>query len=119
MSDHELVSAVEKLTKKMTEISEKMDIFVAYLDKAEKEVPEYLRRHTMYIHDLVHIRVAMEQAGLQIDPKHGIEIERAISRLSQCIDEESSQGGVFHQHTAKLIKEGLLDKDGRKRDFQK
>lgn len=82
--------------------------FTAAFIKAEGEIPEYLRRHTMYYHDLVHIKWAQEQIGQQMDPVQAAELERTHRRLNEVIEQETTQGGVFHPHIKRMAKEGKI-----------
>ena len=94
----------------LREISSKLDqlagVVVAYIVKAEKEVPEYLRRHTMYYNDLFHLKILWEQAGQQLPDELKAEIDRTHHRLLELIEEESNQGGTFHHHIQRFEKEG-------------
>jgi len=79
---------------------------VAYIVKAEKEVPEYLRRLSMYYNDMFHLKILWEQAGQQLPDILKAEIERTHHRLAECIEEESNQGGTFHKHIKRFEEEG-------------
>ncbi len=94
----------------LKEISAKLDLLagtvISYIHKAEKEVPEYLRRHTMYYNDLFHLKILWEQAGQQLPQELKAEIDRTHHRLLELIEEESNQGGTFHHHIQRFAKEG-------------
>ena len=96
----------------LKEISSKLDnlasVVVAYIVKAEKEVPEYLRRHTMYYNDLFHLKILWEEAGQQLPDELKAEIDRTHHRLLELIEEESNQGGTFHHHIQRFAKEGKV-----------
>ena len=105
----------------LKEISAKLDVLasvvIAYINKAEKEVPEYLRRLSMYYNDMFHMKILWEQSGQQLPDEFREEIERTHIRLMQCIEEETNQGGKFHMHKATQMKEGrsLKDWKGKRR----
>jgi hypothetical protein len=90
------------ILKELQSINKKMSFLIAYVQKAESEVPEYIRRHTMYVHDLLLAKRALEDLGLHTDPIHGDEIDRSIKRLCELIEREQGQGGAFHETSQRL-----------------
>lgn len=95
----------------LVELNQKIDllskVLIDYIQRAEKEVPEYLRRLSMYYNDMFHLKILWEQSGQQLDQHLKDEIERTHFRLKECIEEETSQGGKFHEHMNRYAKEGM------------
>ena len=81
-------------------------VVINYIVRAEKEVPEYLRRLSMYYSDMVHAKYLWEEAGHQFPDVLKAELDRTHHRLEECIDEERAQGGTFHKTIERYKKEG-------------
>src|SRR5215468_7597681 len=94
----------------LRDINRKLEILskvlIDYVVKAEKEVPEYLRRLSMYYSDMVHAKYLWEEAGHQFPDVLKAELDRTHHRLEECIDEERAQGGTFHKTIERYKKEG-------------
>lgn len=99
MSDFakELLEALDRNTEMLEKISSKLNLVLTAIDKAESEVPEYIRRFTMFYHDMVHINWRYEEMGLTVPPWIKGEMERAHDRLKHLLDAENNQGGAFHK----------------------
>jgi len=89
-------------------------VLIDYIARAEKEVPEYLRRLTMYYSDLFHAKYLWEDSGHQLPPILRAEVDRVHHRIEECIEEESMQGGTFHQTIERYRKEGRSFADRRR-----
>ena len=102
--EDQLLIELKSLNKKLDELG---SVIVDYIFRAEKEVPEYLRRLSMYYNDMFHLKILWEQSGQQLDQHLKDEIERTHYRLKECIEQETSQGGKFHEHMKRYAKEGM------------
>lgn len=90
-------STQEAVLEELRKLNSKIGLVLDAVHKAEQEVPEYMRRFTMYYHDLYHIRLAYDEKGVP-PPEHiMIELERAHDRMRHILDEENNQGGTFHR----------------------
>lgn len=95
-----------------TELLEKLVANVALglgaLHKAEQEVPEHMRRFTMYFHDLHDVMNFYHEIGQ--DPPSYIkrEVERCHDRMAHLIEDETNQGGTFH-----AVAQKVKDRGGR------
>ena len=87
-------------------INAKLDAVLLYIHRAEKEVPEYLRRLSMYYNDLFHSKILWESHGQQMPQFLKDEVDRVHHRMEECILEESSQGGKFYDHIKRFEREG-------------
>ena len=98
-----MLAELRSLNKKLDELG---SVIVDYIVRAEKEVPEYLRRLSMYYNDMFHLKALWEESGQQLPQQLKDEIERTHHRLEECISEETSQGGKFHAHMKRYAEEG-------------
>jgi hypothetical protein len=103
MQNDDVVHELKRISARLDQLT---TVLVGYISKAEKEVPEYLRRLTMYYSDLFHAKYLWEDAGLQNPVELKAEIDRVHHRILECIEEESMQGGTFHEHIQRFRKEG-------------
>lgn len=93
----ELLQALDRNSEMLEKIGHKLDALSGYVEKAESEVPEYIRRFTMFYHDIVHINWRYEEMGLQVPPWIRAEMERSHDRLKHVLEAENNQGGAFHK----------------------
>jgi hypothetical protein len=103
MNDDQILVELHEINKKLDTLS---TVIVSYIVKAEKEVPEYLRRLSMYYNDMFHMKILWEQSGQQLPAILRDEIDRTHHRLEECIQEEINQGGAFHKTMERYAKEG-------------
>lgn len=101
--EDQLLGELKKLNANIATLSE---LLTDYIVRAEKEVPEYLRRLSMYYNDMFHMKVLWEMQGAQLPQHLKDEIERTHFRLEECIENETSQGGKFHDTMKRYAKEG-------------
>lgn len=87
-------------------INAKLTAVMVYMHQAEREVPEYLRRMSMYYNDLFHSKILWESHGQQMPQFLKDEVDRVHHRLEECILEETSQGGKFYEHKRRFEREG-------------
>ena len=107
--DNAVLEELRKITKQLASV-------LGAIEKAESEVPEYMRRFVMYYHDIVHIREAHVQLGLTPPKSIDYEIERCSDRMAQLVDSEHNQGGTFHRVMEDMMKiGGTKYKHGRAR----
>jgi hypothetical protein len=109
MSDDAILAELRKISDKLTSVLDAVA-------RAESEVPEYMRRFVMYYHDIIHIREAHVQLGLDVPDHINHEIERVSDRMKQLVDMEHNQGGTFHRVMEDMKKiGGMKYKHGRDR----
>ena len=102
-TEDQILTELKSINRKLDELG---SVIVDYIVRAEKEVPEYLRRLSMYYNDMFHLKILWEQSGQQLPQHLKDEIERTHHRLEECIEQETSQGGKFHDHMKRYAKEG-------------
>ncbi len=93
MSEVELKNMRQELVK----LRELVSTAVNALRSAETEVPEMMRRFTMYmvdIHTIVHL---YEERGLAAPPYVLREMERCDDRLRQLLEKHHTDGGAFEK----------------------
>ncbi len=79
------------------------------MHEAEAEVPEKMRRFTMYMHELHDIAYMYEERGLPVPPHIHREMERCDDRLRQLLKEQHTEGGTFE----KVRREMATDEENR------
>lgn len=67
------------------------------MHEAETEVPEKMRRFTMYMHELHDIAYMYEERGIPVPPHIHREMERCDDRLRQLLKEQHTDGGTFER----------------------
>jgi hypothetical protein len=106
MQPHPNDDVLHELRRISAQLEALSTVVIGYIAKAEKEVPEYLRRLTMYYSDLFHAKYLWEDSGHQMPPILRAEVDRVHHRIEECIEEESMQGGTFHKTIERYRKEG-------------
>ena len=106
MQPHPNDDVLHELRRLNTNLETLNKVVIGYIVRAEKEVPEYLRRLTMYYSDLFHAKYLWEDSGHQMPPILRNEVDRVHHRIEECIEEESMQGGTFHEIIQRYRKEG-------------
>lgn len=81
----------------LAHIGAKLDKGLAATEVAECEVPENIRRMTMYYHDMLHIKRAYEEVGQPPPSFILVEVERVHDRLKYLLEEARKPGGAFHK----------------------
>ena len=104
MSD-EVLKALDEQAVLLKKIVDRLDSVCLAIIRAEQEVPEYMRRFTMYFHDMVHIQARYEELGLVMPTHIRSEIERASDRMRILLDRENNQGGTFYKIREEMDKE--------------
>ena len=120
-------SAIDKMVMYMERISRDIRVLrnditkvVVYMEKAERLIPEEMRRFIMYYHDVHDIRHLYHEHGLEPPPEVNSEIERCADQFVQMIREYHSDGGVFEKSRADLAeKAGNYYNHTRKLAFNK
>ena len=88
---------LERCSRELTQIRQMMTKVITYMQDAEKEVTEKMRRFTMYMHDVHQISYMYEERGLPV-PQHILrEMERCDDRFRQLLTEAHTDGGTFEK----------------------
>jgi hypothetical protein len=114
MQPYQNDDVVHELRKISAQLEALSTVLINYVVRAEKEVPEYLRRLSMYYSDMVHAKYLWEEAGHQFPDVFKAELDRTHHRIEECIGEETSQGGTFHKTMERYKKEGKTFGDRRR-----
>lgn len=93
-------------TELLTELVALVKLGIGALHKAEQEVPEHMRRFTMYFHDLHDVMNFYHENGQDPPPYIKAEVERCHDRMAHLIEDETNQGGTFHAVAQKIIDRG-------------
>lgn len=100
---------LERIANEMKTIRELISTAVGALREAEAEVPEKMRRFTMYMSDLHHIGYIYEERGIPVPPYIRSELERCDDRMRQLLEQSHTDGGTFE----KVRREMSQDPDNR------
>ncbi len=93
----------------MKSMRQMMQRIVLYMDDAEKEIPERIRRFTHHAHSVHDIKYMYEEIGIPVPDYIRTEIERLDDRLRQLFAEENAEGGTF----SKVRREMATDTQNR------
>jgi len=70
---------------------------VNYMNDAEKEVPEFMRRFMMYAHDMHDLKYQREELGIAVPDWIMREVERCDDRLRHLLQDLHSDTGAFER----------------------
>lgn len=104
--DHDLLL---RIARELTTIRQLTSRAVNSMSDAEQEVPEFMRRFIMYMHDIHDVVNMYEERG-HVVPSHILrEMERCDDRLRQLLEKLHTDGGAFE----KIRREMASDKENR------
>lgn len=105
-TDDLILDQLRDNNKLLLELVECVKLGLGALHKAEQEVPEHMRRFTMYFHDLHDVLNFYHELG-QVPPTYiSREVERCHDRMAHLIEDETNQGGTFHAVAQKVRERG-------------
>jgi hypothetical protein len=97
---------LQRIARDMSEIRKMLTDVVRYMRDAESEVPEKIRRFTMYFHD-VRDFVDMHRSLGQEPPEHILrEIERCSDRFKHLLKDMYTDGGTFEKVRRDMTERG-------------
>jgi hypothetical protein len=106
---HPEVVYLERISKEMKLIREMMTSVINASREAESEVPEKMRRFSIYMHAIHDISYMYEERGIAIPDYIMREMERLDDRYRQLLKELHLDGGTFE----KVRREMATDLDNR------
>lgn len=93
-----------RIAREMTMMRGMLTEVIKYMRDAEAEVPEYMRRFVMYMHDMHDVKHLYDEHGLDV-PKHVLRaIEFCDDRLRILLERLHSDGGAFAKTRADTAK---------------
>ncbi len=110
----EVVFWLKEIARDIRELLTKAREQSAATREAEAEIPEKVRRFTMYFHDVHDMRDLYHQAG--IEPPDFIlrEIERCSDRFRHLLEELHTDGGTFEK-----VRREMSEKEGNRYDHSR
>jgi hypothetical protein len=102
MIEDQVVEEIRETNRLLKQLMNRFDMIIEAVHKAEQEVPEYMRRFTMYYHDIIHINARYEELGIPMPLHLKDEMERSHDRMRHLIEQENSQGGTFYKIREKM-----------------
>ena len=102
--EERMLMLLERIAQNQKTMRQLMSKWVFYMERAESEVPERIRRYTNYMHDIHDITYMYEERGLPV-PQHQLrEMERCDDRFRQLLKEEH-EGGTFDKVRREMAKD--------------
>jgi hypothetical protein len=93
-----------RIAREMSAMRGMLTEVVRYMKDAEAEVPEYMRRFIMYMHDMHDVKHLYDEHGLDV-PKHVLRaVEFCDDRLRILLERLHSPGGAFAKTRADTAK---------------
>jgi hypothetical protein len=101
-----MIVLLERNAFEQKRIYEQIQKFVhAMVEKAETEIPEFMRRFANYMHDMHDIKYMYEDVGASV-PAHILrECERLDDRYRQLVTELHADGGAFEKVRREMAKD--------------
>jgi hypothetical protein len=109
------LQALYDIRRELKTIRELVGKVIFYINEAESEVSEKMRRFAMYMHDLHDITFMYEQRGLPIPQWINRELERCDDRFRQLLNEAHMEGGTFAKVRAEMAKDPFSKWDHTRR----
>lgn len=103
--DSELLAVMKNLARDIKEIRILLTTTGNAAVEAESEVPEKMRRFTMYFHDIHDIKYIYEESGQPPPPYLLREMERCDDRMRHLVEELNAQGGTFEKVRREMTKQ--------------
>jgi len=104
VTDDVTAAAIGALSRDMREILLSLRKVVNYMEEAESEVPEKMRRFIMYMHDVHDVSYMYEERGLPV-PQHILrEMERCDDRYRHLLEDGLSDLGWIERVRAEMTK---------------
>jgi len=88
---------LERIAKELKLMREQMTTIVQAIRGGEGEIPEHMRRFTMYAHDVHAISYMYEERGLPVPEYVMREMERCDDRYRQLLRDLHLDGGTFEK----------------------
>lgn len=96
-AEHSTEVYLQRCAQELKTIRTMMADVVNYMREAESEIPEFMRRFIMYMHDMHDVKNLYDEHGLKV-PDHVLrEVERCDDRLRQLLTKLHTDGGTFEK----------------------
>lgn len=104
-----LEAEFKNMRQELATIRKSISKLTFYVEEAQSEVPEKIRRFVTYMHNLHDIKNLFTEHGLEVPRYIDREVERCDDRLRQLLMELHTDGGAFE----KIRREMAKDTDNR------
>lgn len=88
---------LDRIARELKDIRTMLTKVIFYIHEGEAEVPEGIRRFSMYMHDIHDIAYMYEERGHQVPQYIISELERGDDRLRQLLEKLHTDGGAFER----------------------
>lgn len=104
-----LEAEFKNIRQELATIRKQVQKVTYYMEEAQSEVPEKIRRFVTYFHNMHDIKNLFTEHGLEVPVYINREVERCDDRLRQLLVELHTDGGAFE----KVRREMAKDTDNR------
>lgn len=98
---------LHRVATELASIRAMMAEVIKYMKDAESEIPEFMRRFIMYMHDIHDVKHLYEEHGLSVPSHVARECERCDDRLRQLLTDLHADGGTFEKVRRKMAEDPL------------
>jgi uncharacterized protein YydD (DUF2326 family) len=110
MEDSELAT----IRRELATIREQMGKVVFFINEAQAEIPEKVRRFVTYMHDIHDITYMYQEVGTEVPQYIFRELERCHDRFRQILEKAHSEGGEFAKVRAEMAEDPFNRYDHRR-----
>lgn len=100
-----LETELKNLRQELATIRKSISKLTFYVEEAQSEVPEKIRRFVTYMHNLHDIKNLFTEHGLEVPRYIDREVERCDDRLRQLLMELHTDGGAFEKIRREMAKD--------------
>jgi hypothetical protein len=101
----EVIKVMQQVRQELATIKQAVARVVFYMEEAESEIPEKMRRFINYMHDVHDVSYMYEEKGHQPPEWLKREMERCDDRYRQLLKELNLEGGKFAKVRAEMAKD--------------
>lgn len=120
-SSDRLITAIEDLTaytknlaRDIQQLRSMLTEVINYMNEAESEVPEKMRRFIMYFHDVHDLINFWHELGLTPPLHIKQEVERCADRFRHMLEDAYADGGTFEK-----VRQDMSQREGNRYDWTK
>lgn len=100
-----LEAEFKNIRQELATIRKSISKLTFYVEEAQSEVPEKIRRFVTYMHNLHDIKNLFTEHGLEVPKYIDREVERCDDRLRQLLTELHTDGGAFEKIRREMAKD--------------
>lgn len=105
MTNEDLLAEFKNIRQELATIRKQISKVTFYMEDAQSEVPEKIRRFVTYFHNMHDIKNLFTEHGLVCPIYIDREVERCDDRLRQLLTELHTDGGAFEKIRREMAKD--------------